>query len=160
MAPRWPQDGPRWPQDGPRWPKMAPRWPKRGHQKSMKSNGFLMILRWVTSRRRTLGTFFMLSFAALLSSFASAAGRPQDGPRWPQDGPRWPEDGHKVAQDGPKVAQEGPPQSIKNHWVFKDSTLCALIFARRQRTLCTFVVFVFCSTVHFCATSTHFGHFF
>ena len=56
--------------------------------------------------------FLMLSLAAFLSSFASAAGRPQDGPKIAQDGPklapRWPQDGPKMAQDGPKMAQDGP----------------------------------------------------
>ena len=69
--------------------------------------------------------FLMLSFAAFLSSFASAAGRPQDGPKIAQDGPklapRWPQDGPKMAQDGPKMAQDcprwpqgGPSEATKN----------------------------------------------
>ena len=71
--------------------------------------------------------FLMLSLAAFLSSFASAAGRPQDGPKIAQDGPklapRWPQDGPKMAQDGPKVAQARLPKINENHLVFNDSTL-------------------------------------
>ena len=93
-----------------------------------------MILRWVFSRQRTLEALLILCrrLLLLLSSFASAAGRPQDGPKIAQDGPemapRWPQDGPKMAPEAPKMAQDCPrwpkmPQArlqkiIKNHMGF------------------------------------------